>query len=208
MVHCRALCAVGLFGVTTMLLSGCDGKTYNHTDYTPPSPSEPDLVISRLDQPPFAFSMKTKPGGGLASSESLRMTIDGRTCIVAESDFHANNDDYLLLGFEAVPNDCEIRRTPGNGQHGHYRTIDDARAVIGKDLEMVQVDTALGRADVFTQSYYQCTNSCHTYSEPVAIIALMTPTDTRYPSLVMYSPRGMISTDQLIGYLKLINSLQ
>ncbi len=200
-------CAVGLLGVAALLFSGCRGDSGGHIDYAPPSPSATDLVISRLDRSPLAFAIKARPGDGLEPGGSLSTTSDGRTCIVAKAIFRTAGKDNLL-GFEAVPEDCRIQQEPRNGQHGHYRTVDDVRAVNGNGIRSVRIDTALGPAEVFSQKYEECTNSCRTYNEPAAIISLTAPSDIKYPSLEVYGPHGIIDTAQLIGYLKLVDPLR
>ena len=63
--------------------------------------------------------------------------------------------------FEALARDCSVREEGGigNGNHGRFRTLDD----VPQPEHVEHVDTdGVGDAVVFTQQYYECTNSCST----------------------------------------------
>jgi hypothetical protein len=89
---------------------------------------------------------------------------------------------------------------PGNGRHGTYRTIADIPAE--RRSGAVTVHTALGEAIAFDQSYYECTNSCKTYREPVAVITLAHPRDQAYQALTAFSVKGSIGLDRLTALLR------
>ena len=62
--------------------------------------------------------------------------------------------------------------------------------------------TALGDATAFNQPYYECTNSCKTYTEPVAVITLARPNDPAFQTLTAYSAKGSIGLDRLTVLLQ------
>ncbi|WP_433043604.1 hypothetical protein [Dactylosporangium sp. CS-033363] len=78
--------------------------------------------------------------------------------------------------------------SPGNGRHGVYRTSADIPA--GRTT--TTAPTPLGEATLFTQPYYECTNSCKHYTEPVAVIALSSPGDNGVRALVVVGDRGAV----------------
>src|SRR5262245_20619310 len=89
---------------------------------------------------------------------------------------------------------------PGNGRHGVYRTTADIPAE--RRSGAVTVHTALGEATAFDQSYYECTNSCKNYTEPVAVIALAHPDDPAYQTLTAFSVKGSIGLERLTALLR------
>jgi len=102
----------------------------------------------------------------------------------------------LRLVIEAVPASCPdagVDTQIGNGFHGVYRTVDD----VPDPQDRESVDTDLGSATVFTQKYFECTNSCEDWSEPVAIITLDAPVDVGYPTLVVRGEKETLSRAEL-----------
>jgi hypothetical protein len=89
---------------------------------------------------------------------------------------------------------------PGNGRHGVYRTTADIPAE--RRSGAVTVHTALGEATAFDQPYYECTNSCKNYTEPVAVITLAHPDDPAYQALTAFSVKGSIGLDRLTAFLR------
>lgn len=89
---------------------------------------------------------------------------------------------------------------PGNGRHGVYRTTADIPAELRAGA--ISVRTALGEATAFNQSYYECTNSCKTYTEPVAVITLAHTDDPAYQALTAFSAKGSIGLDRLTALLR------
>jgi len=117
-------------------------------------------------------------------------------CDSASYRFDDLPDGWGRLRVEAVPADCEVAGSSssiGNGTHGTYRTIDD----VPEPEEAASVETALGEAVVFTQEYFECTNSCERWHEPVAIITLTDPVDRAYPTLVLRGERDGLSREEL-----------
>jgi hypothetical protein len=89
---------------------------------------------------------------------------------------------------------------PGNGRHGVFRTTADIPAEQRFGATIVR--TALGEATAFNQSYYECTNSCKTYTEPVAVITLAHPDDPAFQALTAVSVKGAIGLDRLTAILR------
>jgi hypothetical protein len=101
-------------------------------------------------------------------------------------------DGATRLVIEAVPTACAEAGENGqigNGQHGIYRTVDD----IPDPQDSEAVETALGSATVVTQEYFECTNSCDNWDEPVAIVTLDAPVDAGYPTLVVRGEKDQVS---------------
>jgi hypothetical protein len=102
---------------------------------------------------------------------------------------------YLQLSAYATGCAATDNGRPGNGRHGVYRSTADVPA--DRLASATRTHTALGDATVFTQPYYECTNSCHTYTEAVAVILLDHPADPAYPALTVYAVRGAIPVEEL-----------
>jgi hypothetical protein len=95
-----------------------------------------------------------------------------------------------------VPSDCEVagsNSSIGNGQHGLYRTLEDVPEPEAVDT----TTTALGEATVFVQEYFECTNECERWDEPVAIITLDDPVDPAYPTLVLRGEQDRLARSEL-----------
>jgi hypothetical protein len=84
---------------------------------------------------------------------------------------------------------------PGNGRHGVYRTTADIPP--DRSADAIGVDAPLGYTKAFWQPYYECTNSCKNYTEPVAVIELTNPTDPAFLTLTAYSGKGSVGLDEL-----------
>ncbi|WP_433606597.1 hypothetical protein ACQP2P_30495 [Dactylosporangium sp. CA-139114] len=86
--------------------------------------------------------------------------------------------------------DCPVsgNGSPGNGRHGVYRTSAD----IPSSRTTTSATTPLGDATLFEQPYYECTNSCQHYTEPVAVIALSAPAGQAIRALVVVAERGSL----------------
>lgn len=101
---------------------------------------------------------------------------------------------------------CEIPDDPSaplNGRHGVYRSIDD----VADPIDATTVDTPLGTAQVFTQKYTECTNFCTDYDEHIAIIALESPADAAFDSVVVRADYGNQSRDDLTEILRSMRPL-
>lgn len=143
-----------------------------------PGRSSPTTRLSVVDDR-IAFEIKVPRGTMITGFYSGAR----RECPIAEVDFSAHG-----LRAYAAGRSCEspARGRTGNGNHGTYRTIADVAAP-----KVVQrVDTWLGPADVFSQDYYECTNACQNYTEPVAIVMLQQPVNPDFPTLVLISTKG------------------
>lgn len=109
------------------------------------------------------------------------------------------------LSIEMHATGCDDLDTqPLNGRHGAYRSLDD----VEEPLDVEQVETPIGPAQVFVQTYAECTNFCRDFDEPVAIVALDDPVDEAYPTLVVRSDRGALSRDRLTEILGALRSLK
>ena len=108
------------------------------------------------------------------------------------------------LAVVAVPTSCAQAAHNGqigNGFHGLYRIVDD----VVKPLDETTVTTPAGTATVFTQAYFECTNSCDNWDEPVAIVTLAQPFDPAYPTLVVRGDKNLVSRSELE---KILGTLQ
>ena len=125
---------------------------------------------------------------------AITEVIDAGTC--GAPTYVVSEGSELRLVVQAVPTSCEAASENseiGNGHHGVYRTIDD----VPKPQQVATVSTKLGSATVFTQDYYECTNSCHHWEEPVAIVTVGSPVDAGYPTLVVRGEQDNVSRDDL-----------
>ena len=105
-------------------------------------------------------------------------------------------DGERRLVVEAVPTSCPDAGQDsqiGNGFHGVYRTLDD----VPDPQDPEDVTTGTGQATVFTQEYFECTNSCDRWDEPVAIVTLDQPVDAGYPTLVLRGEKDSVSRAEL-----------
>jgi hypothetical protein len=176
------------------LLAGCHSGTVNPT----PPPGSPTPSGSPTTAPvdrPIGFHLQ------LGAGQSLKVEPpqdDG--CPGVEAFATLGPDRYLRLAAYAAGCDATSNSRPGNGRHGVYRTTSDIPT--DRLASATKVHTAIGDGVVFTQPYYECTNSCHDYTEPVALITLDHPVDPRYPGLMVYSEKGTIGLDQLAAVLR------
>ncbi len=140
--------------------------------------SSPTTRLSVVDDR-IAFEIKVPPGTMISGFYSGAR----RDCQIAEIDF----SDHGLRAYAAART-CEspARGRTGNGNHGTYRTIADVAA----PKAVQRVDSWLGPADVFSQDYYECTNACRNYTEPVAVVMLQQPVNPDFPTLVLISTKG------------------
>jgi hypothetical protein len=119
---------------------------------------------------------------------------DSDTC--GSVSYRIREGHELRLAIEAVPASCaEAGGDPqiGNGFHGLYRTIED----VPEPEDVETVSTALGEAAVFTQEYFECTNSCDRWQEPVAIVSVDDPVDAGFPTLVLRGEQDSVSRAEL-----------
>lgn len=142
-----------------------------------------------------AFAVEVPAGAGFSDVTATPTTDE---CPKASYE-----STYGGLVAEVVARDCAVQRKAqiGNGHHGDYRTLDDVPSP--KDVEQVSTD-GLGDAAIFTQRYFECTNFCSDWDEPVAIITLDTPRDGNYPTVVVRSEKGELDR---ADFTKLIHTM-
>jgi hypothetical protein len=177
---------VGLL-VVTLLTGGCRAN-----------PVDPGPVSSPTVAPvsgPVAFHVQLGAGQSLTTRSP-----QANDCPGFSADVSLGGDARVTLA--AFATRCPIgtgNSNLGNGRHGVYRTSADIPA--GSSAGARTVHTALGDATVFTQPYYECTNSCKNYTEPVAVLTLTQPQDSTVQALTVYSAKGTIDLDKLVAFL-------
>ncbi len=60
-------------------------------------------------------------------------------------------------------------------RHGVYKDLTDLDPGLRGDGTLLL--TRLGTAEVLSQRYFECTNSCQNYQEPIAFVMLRDPVD-------------------------------
>lgn len=110
------------------------------------------------------------------------------------------------LTVESIGSGCELSDPTRifNGHHGDYRSIDD----VAEPRDTDEIDTPIGSAVVFTQTYSECTNYCRDWDEPVAIIALDDPVSEAHGSVVVRGDKAEISRDELVEILESLRPLE
>jgi hypothetical protein len=184
----------------TGLVAGC--RTGVHPTPTPAGSSTPLSSRTPLSSPtlapvdgPLRFDVQLGAGQQLTVRPPQADGCPGYDAVVT-----LGPDRYVRLSAYAQGCPVTDNGRPGNGRHGVYRSAADVPA--DRLASSIKVHTALGDAVVFAQPYYECTNSCRDYTEPVAVITLDHPQDPRYPGLMVYSERGTIGLDQLATLLR------
>lgn len=111
--------------------------------------------------------------------------------------------DLVLEAFEDA---CEIDSTQRviNGRHGFYRTLDD----VPEPVDVSEVATDAGPAEVFVQEYAEYTNSSNYWDEPVAIVTLSDPVDSDFPTLVLRSDKGELSREELTKVVASLSAIE
>ena len=165
--HRTLAVAAGLAAVSAAVLTGCVNKL---------DPSQqPSWVTVSDDRLAFRLQID-QPGVGIAT---IRAT--GETSECPQVRYALQNEASI----EAVASNCTLKpgtnNQIGNGRHGTYRTLADVAHPTGTTKQQ----TKLGPAEVFTQEYYECTNSCKRWNEPLAIVTLSQPAKPEYPTLVV-----------------------
>lgn len=107
----------------------------------------------------------------------------------------AVDDHRAALTVTLIPADCRLPEEQRvlNGRHGVYTSIED----VPEPIDVRTVRTEIGQATVFSQEYVECTNSCTTTVEPVAIIAVRDPVDPDYPVLMLRGDGDTIDREAL-----------
>ncbi|WP_331770236.1 hypothetical protein OG948_41885 (plasmid) [Embleya sp. NBC_00888] len=100
---------------------------------------------------------------------------------------------------ESNSTQCKAQtQAPGNGRHGMYRTAADVPA--GAATETIR--TPLGDAILFTQRYFEATNSVTYWNEPVAIVTLRNPKQATHPTLILRSDKGKLDQAALRTFVE------
>ena len=109
------------------------------------------------------------------------------------------------LVIEAVATDCAVgaEQEIMNGGHGVYRTLED----VPDPVEVDEVGTGAGTAQVFVQRYEEYTNESNAWDEPVAIVTLDDPADAAFPTLVLRSDRAALSREEFTEIVASLSSL-
>ncbi|MCD0447331.1 hypothetical protein LO763_27315 [Glycomyces sp. A-F 0318] len=107
------------------------------------------------------------------------------------------------LTVEAFASDCAVdgEQRIINGRHGVYRTLAD----VPDPVEVAEVATGVGPAQVFVQRYGEYTNVSDSWDEPVAIVTLDDPVDAEFPTLVLRSDKAALSREELTA---IVSSLE
>ncbi len=162
-------------------------------------PVDPDPVSAPTVAPvggPVAFHVRLGAGQAITTRSPQPDNCPGVTADVTVG-AHATLT-VLAFAVTCAPGGDNAR--PGNGRHGVYRTSADIPAQRRPDARTVH--TALGDALAFTQPYYECTNSCRNYTEPVAVITLAQPGDPALRALTVYSDKGSVGLDALVAFVR------
>lgn len=143
------------------------------------------------------------------SRETRSVTVDGDhvAFTIAVPEHWADDEQDTLTGdcgqftqqlgeltVQAVPTSCRDAATDGNignGHHGTFRTLGD----VPEPMSVQSIETALGPATLFTQEYYECTNSCERWHEAWVIVDLTDPVDPAYPTLSLRASDDLGLTD-------------
>ena len=174
--------------VLAFVISGCRGA-----DAQPASGPVSSPTVAAVSAP-IAFRVQLGAGQRLTMRSPQPGNCPG---LDARIDLGSNRTVELLAYGTSCASDSG---RPGNGRHGVYRTTADIPAELRSGATTVH--TALGEAMAFNQSYYECTNSCKTYTEPVAVITLAHADDPAYQALIAFSAKGSIGLDRLTAILR------
>ncbi|MEV6929134.1 hypothetical protein AB0M46_32235 [Dactylosporangium sp. NPDC051485] len=171
------------------LVAGCHG--------TPAAPETPmsSPTVASVDGP-VAFHVRLGAGQRLTTQTP---GADGCPAVAVTVTLGQGR----LVRLVAFATTCEAigdNARPGNGRHGVFRTADDIPAQRRDGASTVQ--TALGTATIFTQPYFECTNSCKNFTEPVAVIALDHPADPGVKALTAVAEKGAVDRDALTALLR------
>ncbi|MEU7867266.1 hypothetical protein [Dactylosporangium sp. NPDC049140] len=156
----------------------------------------PDPVSSPSVAPvdgPVAFHVRLGAGQHLVTSSPAP-----GSCPALSARIVLGHDGLALLTASGARCGTGDNGAPGNGRHGVYR----GNADIPPDRTVTRTTTPLGEAALFTQPYYECTNSCKHYTEPVAVITLTAPADPDVRALTVVGERGTIDLNALTALVR------
>lgn len=111
------------------------------------------------------------------------------------------------LTIEAFAADCAVEEASQqimNGDHGVYRTIED----VPEPVDVEEVSTWAGPAQVFVQHYAEHTNVSDSWDEPVAIVALDDPVDADFPTVVLRSDKGAFSREEFTEIVASLSDIE
>jgi hypothetical protein len=94
-------------------------------------------------------------------------------------------------GCAGIEQDSQI----GNGYHGVYVGIDD----VPEPQDVAEQDVAAGTLTTFSQEYFECTNSCSDFDDNVGLLALTSPPDPDFPTLVLLDEKGEHPIEDLVA---------
>ena len=139
-----------------------------------PTPAVPTYSTTKDALPPPTLkptmtSSTTVVNLGAGIELSVAGTVEGKTSpeVACSASIHALST--AIGDFQAVliAPECDWSGQPGNGNHGFYLKA-PATATVER------VATPIGDAAVFSNEYTECTNSCHTGTDEVALVTVGT----------------------------------
>jgi hypothetical protein len=183
-----------------------------------PAPTSPPASPVPGTSAPATHVPGTQPATPTTAPQTLIEVADERLAFtLALPDEHAvvNSGEHDLTGdgscvaplwqlagginIESWPASCDPANSePGNGTFGHYRTAVDAP----RPVDPIEVDTVLGPAEVFGQTYFECTNSCDEWELDIAVITLSEPVNDDYPTLTVIGTVESYTRDDLLALLE------
>jgi hypothetical protein len=175
--------------VIMFVASGCRGTDVRAIPGPLSSPT-----VAPVDGP-VAFHVQLGAGQKLTTRSPRPDNCPGLDALI-----DLGSDGMVQLAAYATSCATGDNGRPGNGRHGVYRTNADIPAE--RRSGAITIHTALGEATAFNQPYYECTNSCKNYTEPVAVITLARPGDPAFQTLTAYSEKGSIGLDRLSMFLR------
>ena len=179
----RRISMTGVVVVLAFAVGGCD---------VPPAP-EPGPVSSPTVAPvggPVTLHVQLLAGQTLTMGSPADDKCPG---LDARIDLGSRRAVRLVAYATSCKAGDNVR--PGNGRHGVFRTTADIPAE--RRADAIGLDLPLGSASAFSQPYYECTNSCKNFTEPVVVITLANPSDPEFPTLTVYSDKGTVGLDPL-----------
>ncbi|WP_406286437.1 hypothetical protein [Embleya sp. NBC_00896] len=179
---------VGLALALALGVAGCADSGDDPISLPPSTPSAtrtsaaPDPVReTTVDTAAVAFEVRA---AGAADKGAQTETTPCARVLLALTDVTIESNSVACK-----PQD----RSPGNGRHGMYRTAAD----VPPGAATEKVTTPLGEAILFTQQYFEATNSVRYWQEPVAIVTLRDPKSQDHPTLIVRADKGSLDQARL-----------
>lgn len=88
----------------------------------------------------------------------------------------------------------------GDGDHGTYVSLAD----VPDPSEVRQHEVPAGSLTTLRQPYIECTDGCKDFTDTLALLTLDAPPDPDRPTLVILSPKGEASAEQLVALAEVI----